>query len=32
MVDCLNDHFASIGEVVTEKLQKGTSNSKDIFF
>ena len=27
----INDHFASIGEVVTEKLQKENSNSNDIF-
>ena len=31
MADCLYDHFASIGEVVTEKLQKGNSYSNDRF-
>jgi len=31
VADCLNDHFASIGEVVNEKLQKGNSYSNDGF-
>ena len=31
VADCLNDHFASIREVVTEKFQKGNSYSNDGF-
>ena len=31
VADCLNNHFPSIGEVVTEKLEKGNSYSNDRF-
>ena len=31
VADCLKDHFSSIGEVVTEKLQKENSYSNDRF-